>query len=97
MLGVEVKDIERIKLPMHRLNRMLYGGVPKGRMIEFSGPEGSGKTTTALLVAAAYQKQDTRPVMFIDAEGTYDSKWAKSLGVDTVLIVTGKQIGRAHV
>lgn len=82
MEGVEVKDIERIQLPMHRFNRMLYGGLPKGRMVEFSGPEGSGKTTTALLCAAAYQRQDDRPVIFVDVEGTYDAKWADKLGVD---------------
>lgn len=82
MEGVEVKDVARIKLPMHRFNRMLYGGIPKGRLIEFSGPEGSGKTTTALLCAAAYQRQDDRPVIFVDVEGTYDSKWAAMLGVD---------------
>lgn len=82
MEGVEVKDIERIPLQMTMLNRMLYGGIPKGRAIEFSGPEGSGKTTTALMVAAAYQQQDDRPVFFVDAEGTYDPRWGELLGVD---------------
>lgn len=82
MEGVEVKDIHRIPLPMIAINRMLYGGLPQGRMIEFYGPEGSGKTTTALLAIGAYQKEDTRPVLFVDAEGTYDPRWAELLGVD---------------
>lgn len=82
MEGVEVKDIERIPLPMILFNRMLYGGLPKGRLIEFSGPESSGKTTTSLLLAAAYQRQDDRPVFFVDAEGTYDPRWAALFGVD---------------
>ena len=82
MIGVQVKDIERIPLRMAMLNRMLYGGLPKGRMIEFSGPESSGKTTTSLLCIADYQKQDNRPVFFVDAEGTYDPQWAALLGVD---------------
>lgn len=82
MMGVEIKDIERIPVPAIGLNRMLYGGIPKGRMIEFSGAEASGKTTTSLLVAGSYQKQDERPVFFVDAEGTYDPRWAKLLGVD---------------
>nr|DAH56612.1 MAG TPA: Protein recA [Caudoviricetes sp.] len=82
MEGVEVKDIYRIPLPMIAINRMLYGGIPRGRMIEFYGPESSGKTTTALLAVAAYQAQDTRPALFVDAEGTYDPRWAKLLGVD---------------
>lgn len=82
MQGVEVKDIERIALDSFSLTRMLYGGIPKGRMIEFSGPEASGKTTTALLAIAGYQRQDDRPALFIDAEGTYDPRWAALLGVD---------------
>lgn len=82
MQGVEVKDIQRVAVPMIMLNRMLYGGLPKGRMIEFAGAESSGKTTTSLLCAASYQVQDERPVFFVDAEGTYDPRWAALLGVD---------------
>lgn len=87
MQGVEVKDVERISLPMVVVNRMLYGGIPKGRMIEFSGAESSGKTSTALLLTGAYQRQDDRPVFFVDAEGTYDPRWAKKLGVDNDRLV----------
>lgn len=82
MRGVEVKDIERIPVPAIGLSRMLYGGIPKGRLIEFSGAEASGKTTTSLLVAGSYQKQDARPVFFVDAEGTYDPRWAELVGVN---------------
>lgn len=35
---------------------MLYGGVPRGRITEFAGEEGSGKTTTALDIAGNAQK-----------------------------------------
>jgi recombination protein RecA len=35
---------------------MLYGGIPLGRIAEFSGEEGSGKTTTAIDIAANAQK-----------------------------------------
>lgn len=82
MQGVEVKDVERIPLPITTMNRMLYGGIPKGRLVEFSGAESSGKTTTSLIFSAAYQQQDERPVFFVDAEGTYDPRWAAFLGVD---------------
>lgn len=82
MEGVEVKDVDRIPLRMVNVNRMLYGGIPKGRLIEFSGAESSGKTSTALMLVADYQAQDSRPAFFIDAEGTYDPRWAKLLGVD---------------
>ena len=94
MRGVEVKDIDRIPLPPMLMNRMLYGGLPVGRLIEFYGAEHSGKTTTALMAMSAYQKmekekaaKDTkytpRPCMLIDAEGTYDAIWAKKLGLDS--------------
>lgn len=82
MQGVEVKDVERIPMPMVSVNRMLYGGIPRGRMVEFSGQEGGGKTSTALLFAGSYQQHDERPVFFVDSEGTYDPRWAAKLGVD---------------
>lgn len=81
--GIELKQINRLALPARALNRMLYGGLPYGRLIEFSGAEHSGKTTTALLTIAAYQRLQTgKKCAFIDAEGTYDSEWASKLGVD---------------
>lgn len=82
MEGVELKDVERIQFPAIGLTHMLYGGLPKGRIIEFAGPEASGKTSTALLFAGEYQRHDSRPVFFVDAEGTYDPRWAEKLGVD---------------
>lgn len=65
-----------------RLNYMLYGGLPLGRMIEFAGPEGSGKTTTALDVVGQVQRLDGRKVVYVDHENTLDMKWATKLGVD---------------
>ena len=38
----------------------LYGGIPEGRIIEFSGAEGSGKTSTAFLVAASFQREELK-------------------------------------
>lgn len=45
-----IKRIECKKIPFSspRLNYMLYGGLPRGRLIEFAGEENGGKTTTAL-------------------------------------------------
>lgn len=39
---------ELVPFSSPRLNYMMYGGLPMGRMIEFAGAERSGKTTTAL-------------------------------------------------
>lgn len=67
----------------------LYGGIPEGRITEFSGAEGSGKTTTAFICAGMYQKKELernpenpRAIVFLDNEGTADPVWAKILGYD---------------
>jgi len=57
------------------------GGVPRGRVIEIFGPEGSGKTTLALHIAAEAQKKEG-VVAFIDAEHALDPAYAKNLGVN---------------
>jgi len=54
--GVARNPVARIPFSSPRANYMLYGGVPRGRMIEFAGEEGGGKTTTALDVVANAQR-----------------------------------------
>ena len=58
------------------------GGIPRGRVVEIYGPEGSGKTTVALHAAANAQKAGGIAA-FIDAEHALDPEYAKKLGVDT--------------
>ena len=58
------------------------GGLPRGRVVEIYGPEGSGKTTVALHAAASAQKAGGIAA-FIDAEHALDPEYAKKLGVDT--------------
>ncbi len=58
------------------------GGVPRGRVVELFGPEGCGKTTLALHIAAESQKQGGM-VAFIDVEHALDPSYAAKLGVDT--------------
>jgi len=58
------------------------GGIPKGRIIEIYGPEGSGKTTLSLHIIAEAQKKGDM-VAFVDAEHALDSDYAKRIGVKT--------------
>ncbi|MBI4358926.1 MAG: recombinase RecA [Candidatus Omnitrophica bacterium] len=56
------------------------GGVPRGRVIEVFGPEGSGKTTLTLSIAAQVQRKGG-VAAFIDAEHALDPAYARKLGV----------------
>lgn len=55
-------------------------GVPKGRIVEVYGPEGSGKTTLCLSMVSEAQKAGGTAA-FIDAEHALDPEWARTLGV----------------
>jgi recombination protein RecA len=57
------------------------GGLPRGRIVEIYGPEGSGKTTVSLHVVAEAQKAGGL-VSFVDAEHALDPTYAKAVGVD---------------
>jgi recombination protein RecA len=57
------------------------GGLPRGRVVEIYGNEGSGKTTLALSVLAEAQKLgDT--VAFIDAEHAFPRELAETMGLN---------------
>jgi recombination protein RecA len=57
------------------------GGLPRGRIVEIYGPEGSGKTSLSLHVVAEAQKAGGL-VAFIDAEHALDPSYARAVGVD---------------
>jgi recombination protein RecA len=57
------------------------GGVPRGRIVEVFGPEGSGKTTLTSSIVAQAQKLGGMAA-FIDAEHAFDVSYAKKIGVD---------------
>ncbi|MDW8364545.1 MAG: ATPase domain-containing protein, partial [Abditibacteriales bacterium] len=57
------------------------GGIPRGRIVEVFGPEGSGKTTLTLHVLAEAQRQGGT-VAFIDVEHALDPAYARNIGLD---------------
>jgi recombination protein RecA len=57
------------------------GGVPRGRIIEIYGPEGSGKTTLTCSILANAQRMGG-VAAFIDAEHALDMAFARKIGVD---------------
>ena len=54
--GIPVRHFEKIPFSSPLANYMTYGGIPRGKIIEFAGEENSGKTTTALDIVANAQK-----------------------------------------
>ena len=94
--GVSEYDYERIPFTSPRLNYITFGGLPKGKLIEFYGEEHGGKTTTALDSVANYQHSgDDRTVLYLDAENTLDVVWATKLGVnvDDMIIMSPEAQG----
>ena len=89
-VGVQSLDVDGIlSLGSPSFDFCVYGGIPEGRIVEFSGAEGSGKTTTAFMCAASYQRveiernpDNPRAIVLLDNEGTADPVWAKKLGYD---------------
>ncbi|GAA4368942.1 recombinase RecA [Actinomadura sp. NPDC048032] len=57
------------------------GGLPRGRVVEVYGPEGSGKTSIALHAVASIQRMGGIAA-FVDAEHALDPEYASKLGVD---------------
>jgi recombination protein RecA len=57
------------------------GGIPRGRIVEVFGPEGSGKTTVCLHVLAEAQRMGGIAA-FVDAEHALDPTYAQRLGVN---------------
>ena len=70
------KEIGRLKTGFEDFDNMLEGGLPKSRVIEIFGPEGAGKTSVCLAIAASVELS-----VFIDAEGTLDEGRASELGI----------------
>lgn len=57
------------------------GGLPRGRVTEIYGPEGSGKTTLAQHIIAECQKRGGK-AFYIDVEHAFDPKYAKICGIN---------------
>ena len=89
-VGVDDLSVDGIlSLGSPSFDYCVYGGIPEGRIVEYSGPDGSGKTTTAFMTAASYIKAELkrnpdnpRAIILLDNEGTADPVWAKKLGYD---------------
>src|SRR4051794_33238624 len=83
-LGEHPMNVEMQTIPTGSLALDIalgIGGIPRGRVVEVFGPEGSGKTTVCLHIIAEAQRQGGIAA-FIDAEHALDPTYARELGVD---------------
>ena len=87
LMDEEMKPVPSLSTGSLLLDKALgVGGLPKGRIVEIFGHEGSGKTTLALHIIASAQKiameQGTEEkCAFIDAEHAIDMQLAETLGI----------------
>lgn len=81
-LGEKPLSVETVSSGSLVLDKILGGGLAKGRIIEIYGPESSGKTSIALTAVGNVQKLGGNAV-FLDVENALDPKYAARLGVDT--------------
>lgn len=88
----------------------LYNSFPERKIVEFCGAEGSGKTTTAYLVAASYIRKELernpenpRAIMFVDLECGADPLWSIKMGYDMnnspvkTIRFTGSDMAAEHI
>lgn len=73
--------VEMISSGSSKVDEVLGGGYPLGRVIEIAGWESSGKTTFALHLCKEIQEKG-KSVGYIDTENALDPEYAKSIGVD---------------
>lgn len=77
-------DIEVVmqETPSIGLNKALNGGLAYGRQILIWGNKSAGKSSFCLQMIGKAQKEG-KICAWIDAEQSYDPKWAQRLGVDS--------------
>lgn len=110
-MGVEdLTDYGTLSFGSPGLDFCLYNSFPERRIVEFCGAEGSGKTTTAYLLAAAYQRKEIernpdnpRAILFVDLECGADPLWAIKMGYDMnsevvrTIRLTGSDMAAEHI
>jgi recombination protein RecA len=65
------------------------GGIPRGSIVEVYGPESSGKSTLAAIIAAQEQMTGSL-VAYIDMEHALDPNYMSKLGVDVANLIVAQ-------
>ena len=89
MIGDSVPPTEYAETPSFGLNRALAGGLPYGRQVLVWGSKSSAKSSLCLQMIGLAQKEG-KVCAWIDAEMSYDKKWAEGLGVDSSKLIVSQ-------
>lgn len=79
----------KVRVGLPTVDWVMAGGMPRGRMVEMFGREGSGKSSLACRIAAAFQREGDQ-VWFFDCERGLDEKWATLHGLDTEKMIVSR-------
>ncbi len=78
----KIPEIPRVKTRSPIIGYVFgAGGTPVGRIIELYGPESAGKTLVAENIMADFQREG-KFACFVDAEFSFDAKYAQIQGLD---------------
>lgn len=88
----DLRKVSRLHTGSLALDYILNGGIPEGKVIEFFGPSGGGKSTLALSVIAEQQRLweengEEYYAMYLDLERSANTDYFESVGVDTSKLI----------
>jgi len=88
VFGSELVPVERVSTGISKLDKVLGGGWPKGRITEIWGPQSAGKSSLVYACIAAVQKADPKAkIAYFDQENTFSPDWAELFGIDLKRLV----------
>lgn len=78
-----MKNVDKIPTGLLPLDYVLDGGIPKGKIIEIYGENGTGKTTLSIfMLSKMLNKSPDKAVVYVDSEYSFDANWAGKNGVN---------------
>lgn len=88
------EHVDVIKTGSYLLDDMIgCNGIPRGKITQYFGPPGSGKSLCSLIALVCAQKDDPESKqILINSEQTFNPTWAENLGVDLsrLLVIDGE-------
>lgn len=81
-------NYEKLSTGIPQVDQIMDGGIPRGKFTVFTGKAGSGKSTMAMQVVAQHLQNDEDAIwVWVDSENSWDSGWAKTMGVDESRVI----------